>query len=323
MPHKPGHGTQRKRIERQARGRTAIPVSKSTTQASQQALKDAEDRRLDRLVTQNQDLKNLPSTTEQIIGDMPDKFKDRFTNPDGSTKTYSQMNEADKTIFNFYDDGRNQYQRMINNFIQSSPESARAYATRFPIANLIQKFTPALVGAAVGVPLGLGTLYDEGRRLGSAAIGGLKDIAEKKGIRFPNLFSNQNQELSRAENEQNMLDNTLATLNRQSEISATPEDVDIFASPQTDIAMAPDLSAVSGPAFERIFALPGDNLGKFTSRSLTDPTKASVTRGNYLVSDPGGFLRMATLPTGMAQGGIASLQDPNYNLLMEASDFSL
>ena len=37
MPHKPGHGTQRKRIERQARGRTAIPVSKSTTQASQQA----------------------------------------------------------------------------------------------------------------------------------------------------------------------------------------------------------------------------------------------------------------------------------------------
>ena len=58
MPHKPGHGTQRKRIERQASGRTAIPVSKSTTQASQQALKDAEDRRLDRLVTQNQDLKN-------------------------------------------------------------------------------------------------------------------------------------------------------------------------------------------------------------------------------------------------------------------------
>ena len=182
MPHKPGHGTQRKRIERQARGRTAIPVSKSTTQASQQALKDAEDRRLDRLVTQNQDLKNLPSTTEQIIGDMPDKFKDRFTNPDGSTKTYNQMNEADKTIFNFYDDGRNQYQRMINNFIQSSPESARAYATRFPIANLIQKFTPALVGAAVGVPLGLGTLYDEGRRLGSATIGGLKDIAMSKGI---------------------------------------------------------------------------------------------------------------------------------------------
>ena len=33
-----------------------------------------------------------------------------------------------------------------------------------------------------------------------------QDIAEKKGIRFPNLFSNQNQELSRAENEQNMLD---------------------------------------------------------------------------------------------------------------------
>ena len=49
--------------------------------------------------------------------------------------------------------------------------------------------------------------------------------------------------------------------------------------------------------------------------------------GNYLVNDPGGFLRMANLPVsttrGFAEGGIASLQDPNYNLLMEASDFSL
>ena len=43
---------------------------------------------------------------------------------------------------------------------------------------------------------------------------------------------------------------------------------------------------------------------------LFNPTKANITRGNYLVSDPGGFLRMANLPTGMAEGGIASLQDP-------------
>jgi hypothetical protein len=33
-----------------------------------------------------------------------------------------------------------------------------------------------------GLPLGLGTLYDESRKLGSAAIGGLKEIAQKKGI---------------------------------------------------------------------------------------------------------------------------------------------
>ena len=101
-------------------------------------------------------------------------------------------------------------------------------------------------------------------------------------------------------------------------------DDDIFTpNVQTDIAMAPDLSVASGPALERIFALPSGQTASFATQSLTDPTKANVTKGNYLVSDPGGFLRMANLPIGMAEGGIASLQDPNYNLLMEASDFSL
>lgn len=265
--------------------------------------------------------RNAPANLKSVLQDMPaDRaaFVQRQLDKTGGKR----LNEAAKAMLAPYADGRSEFQRELGRGLKD-PFFAEAYAERFPITNAVMKLTPAAVGAVMGIPLGLGTLYDESRKLGTAAIGGLKDIAEKKGIRFPNLFSNQNQELSRAENEQNMLDNTLATLNRQSEISATPEDVDIFASPQTDIAMAPDLSAVSAPAFERIFALPGDNLGKFTRTSLTDPTKASVTRGNYLVSDPGGFLRMATLPTGMAQGGIASLQDPNYNLLMEASDFSL
>ena len=56
MPHRPGHGTQRQRIERQARKQTALPQSKSSFEASRNVLRDAEDRRLNRLVNQNQGL---------------------------------------------------------------------------------------------------------------------------------------------------------------------------------------------------------------------------------------------------------------------------
>ena len=181
MPHRPGHGTQRRRIERQSRGQTATPISKGAQQAANTALVNAEINRLNRFVDQNQD-KKQQFTENEVIKDMPDKFKDRFINPDGSTKTYDQMNEADKTIFNFYDDGRSDYQRQLNRFVQSSPESAQAFAKRFPLENFLQKAAPVVTGIMTGLPLGAGTIYDQSRRLGTATVGGLKDIAMKKGI---------------------------------------------------------------------------------------------------------------------------------------------
>ena len=38
MPHKPGHGTQRQRIERQSRGQTAQPISRAAQKASRAAV---------------------------------------------------------------------------------------------------------------------------------------------------------------------------------------------------------------------------------------------------------------------------------------------
>jgi len=314
MPHRPGHGTQRQRIERQARKQTALPQSKSSFEASRNVLRDAEDRRLNRLVNQNQGLKSLQSTDAQIIADMPAKFKDRFTNPDGSTKTYDQMNEADKTIFNFYDDGRNQYQRSINDFIQSSPESAAAYARRFPITNLIQKLTPAVVGSMVGVPLGVADAFDVARKGGRQVLD-FFNIGNESGLGgVRSLLGNQG--ISRAQNEANMLDNTLATLNRQSELAAKPDDI-FTPNVQTDFVSAQS-SLANNPELQRIFGFPRGTVAQLYPEG---------TVGNYLVSDPGGLLSMANMPVsttrGFAEGGIASLQDPNYNLLMEASDFSL
>ena len=80
-----------------------------------------------------------------------------------------------------YADGRSEFQREIGRGLKD-PFFAEAYAERFPITNALMKFTPAAVGLATGLPLGLGTVYDEARKLGTSAIGGLKDIAINKGI---------------------------------------------------------------------------------------------------------------------------------------------
>ena len=177
MPHRPGHGTQRRRIERQSRGQTATPISKGAQQAANTALVNAEINRLNRFVDQNQD-KKQQFTVNEVIKDMPDKFQDNFKD----VQNYDDMNEAQKAIFNFYNDGRSDYQRQLNRFVQSSPESAQAFAQRFPLENFLQKAAPVVTGIMTGLPLGAGTIYDQSRRLGTATIGGLKDIAMNKGI---------------------------------------------------------------------------------------------------------------------------------------------
>ena len=139
----------------------------------------AYDEALDRFIRRNQDKKQQQSSVQSVIADMPEKFQDDFV---GVKKSFGDMNEAQKSIFRFYDDGRTQYSRDINRISQKSPEFAAARARRFPIETFLERMAPVAVGAAMGLPLGLGTAYDEARKLGSATIGGLKDIAMNKGI---------------------------------------------------------------------------------------------------------------------------------------------
>ncbi len=136
------------------------------------------DQALDRFIRQNQDKKQEQSSVKSVIADMPDKFQDNFA----GVKSFGDMNEAQKAIFRQYDDGRSQYSRDMNRMVQTSPEFAAARARRFPIETFIERMTPAAVGLMTGTPLGLGSLYDQSRKLGSATIGSLKDLAMKKGI---------------------------------------------------------------------------------------------------------------------------------------------
>jgi hypothetical protein len=272
----------------------------------------------------NESFRNDPAEPSSVIKDMPDKFQKfigRNLRPDGT------MNSAAQAIFDFYDDGRSEFQRELNRNIQSNPQFAQAYAERFPKTALAMKGLPMLfqaAGSAIAPGFGLAAEAFKGAKAKASDIGTtLREsfaptFAGVKELLTPDLGGGPGP-LTRDQNTANTEAMNLAALD-------VGRDDDIFTGPdvQSDfISATPNLSLAANPNIQRIFALPSGQTASFTTQSLTDPTKANMTRGNYLVNDPGGFLRMTTLPTGMAQGGIASLQDPNYNLLMEASDFSL
>ena len=84
-------------------------------------------------------------------------FVERNLRPDGTP------NSAAQAILNFYDDGRNDYQRGLNALRTSSPEAEQAYAKRFPVENFAMKMGPMIAGAATGVPFGLMDLLSKGK----------------------------------------------------------------------------------------------------------------------------------------------------------------
>ena len=103
----------------------------------------------------NTDFRNKPANEKSVIQDMPDKFKKRFIK-DGKTKTFDQMTEGDKVIFNFYNDGRSEFQRTLNRGRQADPFFDQAYTQRFPITSALENFAGSggifgrLAGAAKG-----------------------------------------------------------------------------------------------------------------------------------------------------------------------------
>ena len=266
----------------------------------------------------DESFRNDPASAQSVIKDMPEKFQDNFK----GVKSFKDMNEAQKAIFNFYNDGRSEFQRELNRNIQSNPQFAQAYAERFPKTNLAMKGLPMLfqaAGSAIAPGFGLAAEAFKGAKAKAGDIGttlreslqptfdGLKELFTPDLGRGPGP-------LTRDQNTANTEAMNLAALD------VGRDDDDIFTGPAVQTGFTAPTNVSTLPSanrnFERIFALPQG----------TPPISPNML-GNYLVNDPGGFLRMANLPVsttrGFAEGGIASLQDPNYNLLMEASDFSL
>tara|TARA_R100001480_G_scaffold12819_3_gene21574 strand:+ start:304 stop:1299 length:996 start_codon:yes stop_codon:yes gene_type:complete len=90
------------------------------------------------------------SSVNEVVLDMPTKFQSKFK----GVNNYNDMNSAQKMIFDFYDN-RNKYQRDMNNLRTSSPEMMKAYAQRFPVSNFAMNMGPTIAGAMTGMPLGL------------------------------------------------------------------------------------------------------------------------------------------------------------------------
>ena len=156
MPHKPGHGTQRQRIERQSRGQTAQPISRAAQKASRAAVVDAESRRLQDFIDENfNQAGKQKASTQMIVEDMPEKFRKRFYDDKGNY--IGPQNAADMEFVNFYDDGRNVYQRQLNRFLNQSPETRAAYNKRFPITAALSGLPNLAVGLVGGPALSIAT----------------------------------------------------------------------------------------------------------------------------------------------------------------------
>jgi hypothetical protein len=133
---------------------------------------------LNTYINNNQNLKNQSTyigsggkddrSVLSTVSDSPQKFgKNKESRKEFVERQLREndgkLNEAAKAILNFYDDGRNDYQRGLNALRTSSPEAEQAYAKRFPVENFAMKMGPMIAGAATGVPFGLMDLLSKGK----------------------------------------------------------------------------------------------------------------------------------------------------------------
>ena len=136
--------------------------SRKGGKASAKRQAKAADKKLDNFIKSNQNLKNQ-STLGSIlstVSDAPQKFgKNKESRKEFVERQIKEndgrINSAAQAVLDFYNDGRNDYQRGLNTLRTSSPEMDKAYARRFPISNFAMKMGPVIAGAATGIPFGL------------------------------------------------------------------------------------------------------------------------------------------------------------------------
>ena len=281
------------------------------------------------------------SSVNQVVLDMPTKFQSKFKD----VNNYDDMNSAQKMIFDFYDN-RNKYQRDMNNLRTSSPEMRQAYAQRFPVANFAMEMGPTIAGAMTGIPLGLLERgFDATKR-------GFDFAKSGAGQGLDSLVSGIDKGLSAVEGGLDRLSgNTGEMIQDTGEIirntgtdavdvfKNTGEDaIDIFqkaiAQREDDNTFTPQNvpgpgggvdfrdnfnslnTSADTPESELLFKIPGMPGYMVQKNPDLGPTSA-FTDGNKFVDLPnrfGTFVRFN-------EGGLASLNNPDYSRLMGASNF--
>ena len=318
---------------------------------SQAGNKAASDARLDNFIKSNQDLKNQ-STLGSILSTVSDKPQ-RFSKDNESRKAFierqirendGKINAAAQAMLDFYDDGRNDYSRGLNSLRTSSQPMMDAYARKFPVENFAMQAGPMAFGAMTGIPVSaLQAGFDRTKQGAGLGLDSLKKAGQflKKGIDVG---------ASAIDKGMNVADDALYNITDAIEyetpigalMSTDPtrriDPIDIFqdaiAKREDDNTFTPQNvpgpgggvdfrdnfnslnTSADTPESELLFKIPGMPGYMVQKNSDLGPTSA-FTDGNKFVDLPnrfGTFVRFN-------EGGLASLNNPDYSRLMGASNF--
>ncbi len=188
--------------------------------------------------------------------------------------------------------GMNVYQDRMQDFRTSTPEAMQTYANRFPLTQFAMTGLPRIAMSMIpggNVFSAIANAYQSGK---GKVQGGLSSIADEfsgtvDGIK--SLFTKEPEEFVVRKNQSNPLGDRF-------------DEKKLNTSVDTD---------------EDIFKLPYDLTASYTTRSNINPNITRETKGNYLVNDPTFGLQMIK----RAEGGLASINNPDYQRLMGTSNF--
>ena len=318
---------------------------------SQAGNKAASDARLDNFIKSNQDLKNQ-STLGSILSTVSNKPQ-RFGKDNESRRAFierqirdnnGKINAAAQAMLDFYDDGRNDYSRGLNSLRTSSQPMMDAYARKFPLENFAMQAGPMAFGAMTGIPVSaLQAGFDRTKQGAGLGLDSLKKAGQflKKGIDVG---------ASAIDKGMNFADDALYNVTDAIEyetpigalMSTDPtrriDPIDIFkdaiAKREDDNTFTPQNvpgpgggvdfrdnfnslnTSADTPESELLFKIPGMPGYMVQKNPDLGPTSA-FTDGNKFVDLPnrfGTFVRFN-------EGGLASLDNRDYGMLMGASNF--
>ena len=319
------------------------------------------DKRLNDFINNNQNLKNQSTymgsggkddrSVLSTVSDAPQKFsKDNESRRDfilrNTDPKTGRPNSAAQAMLNFYDDGRNDYSRGLNSLRTSSQPMMNAYARKFPLENFAMKMGPTIAGAMTGIPFGLlqagfdraqqgaGLGLDSLRRGGdflvegidkgmSALEGGLDRLSGDTGKMIQDtgeIIKNTGEDAvdvfkNTGEDAIDIFQKAIAQ--REDDNTFTPQNV---PGPGGGVDFRDNFNSLNTsadtPESELLFKIPGMPGYMVQKNPDLGPTSA-FTDGNKFVDLPnrfGTFVRFN-------EGGLASLDNQDYGMLMGASNF--
>jgi len=311
------------------------------------------DKKLKDFINNNQNLKNQ-STNKSILSTVSDKPQ-RFGKNKESRRDFierqirendGKINSAAQAMLDFYNDGRNDYQRGLNSLRTSSQPMMDAYAREFPVSNFAMQAGPMAFGAMTGIPVSLlqagfdktqqgaglgldslrkaGEFLKKGIDVGASAIDKGMNVADKA---LYNVTDNVFDAIEYDTPIGNILDGTTKenVIDTFKDAIAKREDDNIFTpqnvpGPGGGVDFRDGFNSLNTstdtPESELLFNIPGMPGYMVQKNPDVGPTSAFTDVNKFvdLPNSPGTFVRFN-------EGGLASLNDQDYGMLMGASNF--